>query len=688
MKNVFDKKAILARLLSTENIEVVQGQFRTASFNVSSRVLNLPYWDFEDLHVYDLMIGHEVGHALFTKEKDLEGVIHNEIPMGFYNVVEDVRIENKIVKSYPGLSKQFTEGYKTLFKKNFFETDGDDINDYSFMNRVNLQTKLRNSIDIEFSDTERVLLNKVKAVDTWQDVVDVVQEIYDFLNEKQEKNEPDSDFESKFKNDSAQADENDENVETGDSESQDEVSEESINNELDSEAFDEFDVETYDEFNIETYDNLHKNLENVVANDDETLVVSSLSDDQFQDMTNSYDEIVSHKGQEDFYRFHYAGVEFKRVMHQAEKIASSMAIHFEMKKAATRYSKAKVSKSGKIDVNKLYSYKINDDIFLRNLSIPDDKSHGIVMLFDRSRSMLSIYPKVIRQIIILALFCKKVNIPFEIYGFTGFASNLKKEESNEVKTFKHSVDLGISHHNVFLNQYLSSDMSRNKFKEAIEYLFHTQNINGTFGYNFMWCTPLHTILTGIPKYLQDFKKKANVQKVSFITLTDGVSDDISKYLRHPKFEYTSKSPFFDKNIKVRFHDNTSIKYDLIFTCNVMEKIQKMGFNTITYFLTERVPHEAISYMSFRPDAAYGKLGNKENRGFLIRNNYLVLDDVPGHDKYAIIVFNDAKTHNNSNRPMPKTLTGQLNRISKEFAQKSSKSSFEIIIAKDIVEAMC
>ena len=679
MKNVFDKKAILARLLSNENIEVVQGQFRTASFNVSTRVLNLPYWDFEDLHVYDLMIGHEVGHALFTKEKDLEGVIHNEIPIGFYNVVEDVRIENKIVKSYPGLSKQFAKGYKTLFKKNFFETDGDDINDYSFMNRVNLQTKLRNSIDIEFSDTERVLLNKVKAVDTWQDVVDVVQEIYDFLKEKRES---DLDSDSESENGNAQENENDQNAETVDSESQNMISEENSNNELDS--------ETFHEFNVETYDSLHKNLENVVVNGNETLVVPSLSDDQFQDMTNSYDEIVSHKPQEDFYLFRHQKTEFKRVMHQAEKIASSMAIHFEMKKAAARYSKAKASKSGKIDVNKLYSYKINDDIFLRNLSIPDDKSHGIVMLFDRSGSMLQIYPKVIRQIIILALFCKKVNIPFEIYGFTSASNVVKKEETSKVKTFKHSVDLGISHHNVFLNQYLSSNMSRNKFKEAVEYLFRTQtrnalHNNGVFGYNFMGRTPLHTILTGMPKYLQDFKKKANVQKVSLITLTDGWSDSISNYLRHPECEPGS---IVNKNIKVRFHDNTSIKYDPMFTCNIMEKIQKMGFNTITYFLAETIPFSAVSHMTFRPDAAYGKLGNKENREFLVKNNYLVLDDVPGHDKYAIIVFNDAGTCRNSNRSNPKTLTGQLNKINKEFVQKSSKNSFEIIIAKDIVEAMC
>ena len=63
-------KGNLARLLATENLIVEHKQTPTAYFNVDSRVLTLPKWDKASDTVYDMLVGHEVGHALFTPNVD------------------------------------------------------------------------------------------------------------------------------------------------------------------------------------------------------------------------------------------------------------------------------------------------------------------------------------------------------------------------------------------------------------------------------------------------------------------------------------------------------------------------------------------------------------------------------------------------------------------------------------------
>ena len=59
-------KSQLAKLLATEDIIVEHKQCETAQFNVETRVLTLPLWEKASNDVYDMLVGHEVAHALFT----------------------------------------------------------------------------------------------------------------------------------------------------------------------------------------------------------------------------------------------------------------------------------------------------------------------------------------------------------------------------------------------------------------------------------------------------------------------------------------------------------------------------------------------------------------------------------------------------------------------------------------------
>ena len=103
-----DIKDRLAKLLATENITVRHSaSASTASFDVKDRVLTLPVWkslsqqgegtlsESDATDVYDLLVGHEVGHALYTPYKGWEQAIKLD-----------------------GLNKIFSISWKTLESRN------------------------------------------------------------------------------------------------------------------------------------------------------------------------------------------------------------------------------------------------------------------------------------------------------------------------------------------------------------------------------------------------------------------------------------------------------------------------------------------------------------------------------------------------------------------------------------------
>ena len=116
-------KSYLAKLLATENISVEHKKVKTAYFDVKSRLLVLPIWKDMNEDITDLLIAHEVGHALFTPQDGWEdAVIERKIPKSFCNVIEDARIEKLIKRRYPGLSQSFIKGYRDLINNDFFGT--------------------------------------------------------------------------------------------------------------------------------------------------------------------------------------------------------------------------------------------------------------------------------------------------------------------------------------------------------------------------------------------------------------------------------------------------------------------------------------------------------------------------------------------------------------------------------------
>ena len=145
-------KSQLAKLLATEDLVVEHKQVETASFNVETRVLVLPLWEKASNSIYDMLVGHEVGHALFTPNDDW--FLKTDVPHGIVNVCEDARIEKLRKRKYMGLAKTFYYGYSELNDQDFFNLEDEDIDKFNLADRINLYYKIGNFLDLQFTERE------------------------------------------------------------------------------------------------------------------------------------------------------------------------------------------------------------------------------------------------------------------------------------------------------------------------------------------------------------------------------------------------------------------------------------------------------------------------------------------------------------------------------------------------------
>ena len=171
----YEIKSQLAKLLATEDIVVENRDVQTAQFDVDSRVLTLPKWKRASNSVYDMLVGHEVGHALYTPNVDPP----KDIPHSFINIVEDARIEKKMKHRYPGLAKSFYKGYKELSEEDFFCIGDQDLRKMNLADRINLYFKIGNSL-IFLSLMKRCFVIG-SLTETFEDVCGLARDIYTYV---------------------------------------------------------------------------------------------------------------------------------------------------------------------------------------------------------------------------------------------------------------------------------------------------------------------------------------------------------------------------------------------------------------------------------------------------------------------------------------------------------------------------
>ena len=186
-------KDILARCMATEDITVEhRADAETAYFDTHNRVLCLPVWQDMDDSLYDMLVGHEVSHALHTPGDGWQEFIGKgpgaQMRHMFVNVVEDARIERMIKSMFPGLRRDFASAYQNLHDRDLFQVTGKDTSGLPLIDRLNLEFKLGilNIEDVSFSTDEQQYVTRMAETETFEDVIELARELYEMQVEQDE----------------------------------------------------------------------------------------------------------------------------------------------------------------------------------------------------------------------------------------------------------------------------------------------------------------------------------------------------------------------------------------------------------------------------------------------------------------------------------------------------------------------
>ena len=580
-----EQKSQLAKLMANENITIQHQKIQTAKFDPKNRILYLPIWKDMSGCMYDLLGGHEVGHALYTPAEGWHDVAVDTTKgrnyKSFLNVVEDARIEKKVIRKYPGLKTSFRKAYTELNVRDFFGLAGREINGLAFIERLNIFTKSQYTQPISFSQEEMVLIGKIQMIETWEDTLRVTEEVYEYSKEEQFElqKELQNDFDSKmfeedddgdYEQDDDYSDDGDLDEDTesssdsdGDSDDSDDDSDDSsdsnnskkINRNKQS-AESESSAEDFDPV-CETDDNFRNNETILLDNKcKEYIYLEVPKVNTYNSITpaNRVQELISNHYMEDIKegRLTYAKINeyVKDFRNKNERYISLLAKEFEMRKAAKAFSKSKLSDTGDIDVNKLSSYQFDDNIFRKVMLVPKGKSHGLILLLDCSGSMSDNMVGSIEQILILSLFCRKVNIPFHVYGFTD-DSNTWYMDRNMVYDTTHLLNENLVRNafvksnnslnlsNVQLREYLNHKMSNSEFTKALRNMIllkmsymgnrHSRLVSRPRSES-LSNTPLTQAIVVCRDIMLNFKKINNLDLTNLVIVHDGDADSNNSYL--------------------------------------------------------------------------------------------------------------------------------------------------------------
>lgn len=643
-------KSQLARLMATENITVeFDAKAETASFNMESRTLILPVWKDLSTDALDMLIGHEVSHALHTPagRKPLQEAceyIDPDNPMvakDYINVVEDARIERMIKTRFPGLKRSFATGYRELKDRDIFGLSKlpNGVEGLALIDRINLQYKIGWLMEVPFSAEELPLAQRVAKTITWEDVVTLSKEIYDLARKQGEKQQQKSEAgepqdgedgagngkpqksedkkKDEKKSDPVPSKDGDEEGEesdkddTGSASSEEEDGEESDKGETADEGENDdadkdgnvggdekSDADMNADGKQDDSDNENEGDSQGKADKSKSSKNPAPTSQTMQSMEKTLSGMIDTSAPQRWYvdlpeidsgfvvpqkvvmqslrNWTKAAIVPERVLTAAyaswktnnAPAVQVLATEFDRRKAADAHKRTAIAETGSIDPNRLHAYRIAEDIFLQNAYVKDGKNHGIVLLLDMSGSMGGIFHDTMIQLVTLAHFCRRVNVPFTFYGYTDRSDNAIVREPSFKKN-----NFGADASKTRLFTLLQDGMKMNEFVEASSLLLVSSLIAGASlpathatnkalhdwqGRTYSppeWMrldnTPTNAAMLGMPGLISEFKRVKRVQVANLIVLTDGEPGDCMSDLNAHRYYEVNANALSNAWSKVR-----------------------------------------------------------------------------------------------------------------------------------------
>lgn len=605
-------KTILAGLLATENLSVVHDPAaQTASFDLKNRVLTLPVWQDMSNSLYDMLVGHEVAHALHTPCEGWKSNIEELSSMHglpyalvqqYVNVVEDARIERLIKKQFPGLRRDFLDAYVDLMNRDLFDLDGRSISDLGLIDRLNLEFKvgIHAGETIPFAPAESQWIERIKGADTFSDVLDIVNDLLASIiddNEEQEQEQDSTESESGDGegDDSAPESSDDSGDDSGEDQQQGSGSagDDDTEDGADADSSPEAGDDAGDE---DSPAQQGKNVPESITESAFSKVADAMRDDSGSDWDTgetTLERVDLDHHVIDYKPFHrrlanglkqtphkeMSDRDCRQFIVRSKPTVNTLVKQFEMKKQADAHKRVQISKSGVLDTVKMMNYKWSEDVFRKTATVRDGKNHGLVMFLDWSGSMCDQIEETMQQVIQLVLFCKKVNIPFECYAFT---SAMPCEFSDEPtpENYWENTDYRFSLLNLF-----SSRMNKRELDAALPQCyalarsqsFHNNqpSVDREFS---LGGTPLNEAILAAIDMVPAFKRDNNVQIVNTVFLTDGSSNGM-----HVPYNGTLKIKGDRIGERVKQRNATNLLTEML--------KNRTGSNVVNFFLANWSPNK-------------------------------------------------------------------------------------------------
>ena len=693
-------KSSLAKLLATENIQVLQNQVKTASFDVKNRVLTIPFFQHNDNNVIDMLIAHEVSHALHTPAeswKDLKD--RSDEFRSFVNVLEDTRIDKLIQKKYPGVKQNYLKGFDKMWDDDFFQSKNKNLDDYILIDKINLYYKSSKTLPIKFSQKEQPFIDAIENLKTFDDVLKLSEDILGYCKEELKNASqsttkiytPSIDGEEELNlsdNATGDGDEEQNSYKTVDEKTNEWLEKQNKDKDKEkgqsaskgaggqpqltsvtNEAFADPRLRN-DKENKRTYGTLPKvKLKKLIVPYKKFIL-----DNQKAFLKQCNETKHDYTGAKYKIGLKHTESEFTKFKNKSIPVVNYLVKEFEMRKNARLHARASTDKTGVIDPLKLHSYKYAEDIFKKITIVPNEKNHGMIFLLDWSGSMANHILPTVEQLLNLVWFVKKVNIPFSVYAFCnpGHFNDIKNTESSfDVNYGDIKVDTSTRLIQLFTNKMTKRDMllsSKTIYTMASyhsgRYKRYSYGEDDT-GYKVsahphyeLTSTPLDESLIAMDTIIKKFKDDYKVDKTVLVCLTDGAANSVNGVMGDESYgNLWVKLGKNYVNCSGWWRSGESLTDRLLKYLKKKHDIKTVGFYLVSKFKELRYHFNGFEAEKYKKVFTKDKLIEYTKAGYDVY--YIVKSDNKVQDNNLDQITADSKT-SEIKRLFSKNMQGRLN----------------------------
>jgi hypothetical protein len=286
--------------------------------------------------------------------------------------------------------------------------------------------------------------------------------------------------------------------------------------------------------------------------------------------------------------------------------------------------------------------------------------------------MCSTIKQALKQVLSLVLFCKRVNVPFEVYIFRTFTNGETYQDQFKMVRGKANLNFG----GFRLRNILSSRMTMAQLTEAFHVLWDVARMNGNCASDYMNGTPLNAAIVAADQIVNNFRKKYKLQIVNTVFVTDGSSDTTSLCDSNGHginyYNYTSMLVLRDPVTNKTYVQKELQGYPLTSTLLKVLK-SRTNCNLIGFFITGTL--NGVGSM-----VDYTELHSEKVRNSWKKYKFAGVKSA-GYDEYFLINFH------HDQRPVTLDVDPTMKKgaITKAFAQFTEKKSTNRMMIKTLMD---